>query len=260
MKLRIIGVGLSLFFIPLPVLPQGTTAWLRVLTEDYLLIDIRRTSLIIEEPNVVSAEFRMTLPRSQPLEGKRGAEYRYRIDRIHFELQGGRYRVSKRVYFDESQNVIAETLGEDWKPKAGRTADRFFRAVVQLPPFGSWKAGVYRYASGEPPGAEDPSELKDLIGSDLFFRSGEVRIGKRWCRAPVYEPRRLSNDVLMKLIGTDLKSFGLAGDQLNAMSLKCLNEPQFPKQTMVLFTGPGRALVLWEGVFVEIERPPNSFD
>jgi hypothetical protein len=118
----------------------------------------------------------------------------------------------------------------------------------------------YRYASGEGPSNDDPSELKSLAGSSLYLSLEEFRVGNDRCLSSLIEPKTITNDEMMRRTGSDLKSFGIVAEKADVISVKCTRGTgEFPPNTLILLLANKRATVLWNGVLLDIERPGNRF-
>lgn len=236
--------------------------WLRVFTEDGSIIDINRLSLVLEHNQVIRAQFRTKFSKPQPIPGKSSIKYQTRLDSIQFSIKDRRYRISESNFLDASGKValsFSSSGTNGWKPIAGRAADRLFSAAQQLQPFGVWTVNSYRYASGEPASAQDPPELTSLVGSTIFFSLDRVAAGAQTCHTPMFDPRTVTNEEFVHRIGLSLESLKLPSDKVDAILLGCNAEDKFPSQTIVLRLPGNKALMLWDGVFLELERSRTLF-
>ena len=259
--------------------------WLRVLTGEDSIIDVNRLSLVLEPKQVITAQFRTRLLKSEPVPGNSGLKYESRIDFFEFDIKDQLYRISKSDLFDSSGKVVLSNTSsgpDSWKQVRGPTAHRLFTAASQLPPFGMWKVMSYRYASGDPASDDDPPELKNLVGSEVLFKLDRVVAGRQTCEAPVFDPKTITNDDFSHRIGNSLRSLGIGSDKVNAVLLRCENEktlvptimlgqkltngiselqrkPNFPSQTLIIRIPGNKALMLWDGVFLDLERTKNIF-
>lgn len=259
--------------------------WLRVLTGEDSVIDVNRLSLALEPKQVITAQFRTRLLKSEPVPGNSGLKYGSRIDFFEFDIKDQLYRISKSDLLDSSGKVVLSNPSSNpdkWKQLRGPTVHRLFSAASQLQPFGIWKVMSYRYASGDPASNDDPPELKNLIGSEVLLKLDRVVAGRQTCEAPVFDPKTITNDDFTHRIGNSLKSLGIESDKLNAVLLRCENEktlvptlmlgrkltfgdfgfakkPDFPSQTLILRIPGNKALMLWDGVFLDLERTKNPF-
>ncbi len=146
---------------------DNTDQWLRVFTEEESIIDVNRSSLVLEQNQVISAQFKTKLLKPEPVPGKPDIKYQTRLDSIQFSMKDRRYRISESDLLDASGNVVFSYSSRDansWKPLSGRTVNRLFNAASQLRPFGIWRVVSYRYASGDPASDNDPPELTSLVG------------------------------------------------------------------------------------------------
>lgn len=236
--------------------------WLRVFTEEDSIIDVNRLSLVLEQNQVISAQFRTKLSKPEPVPGKSGIKYQTRRDSIKFGIRDQRYRVSESNLLDASGKVVlsySPSGTNGWKPLRGRTGHRLFNAASQLQPFGIWRVVSYRYASGGIASVHDPPELRSLVGSDILFNLDRVAAGKETCYAPRYDARTVNNEEFVKRVGSSIKSLGIPSDKVDAIFLGCEAKDKFPSQTFMLRMPGNKALMLWEGVFLELERTRNLF-
>jgi len=258
--------------------------WLRVLTGEGSIIDVRRLSLVLEPKQVITAQFRTRLLKSEPVPGNSGLKYESRVDLFEFDIKDQLYRISKSDLLDSSGKVVlSNTLSDpdSWKQLRGPTAHRLFSAASQLQPFGIWKVMSYRYASGDSASNDDPPELKNLIGSEVLLKLDRVVVGRQTCEAPVFDPKTVTEREFAHRIGNSLKSIGIQYDKLDAIFLRCetkttwselpslrrnhvtsdfaSKKENFPSQTIILRLPGNKALMLWDGVFLDLERTKNPF-
>jgi hypothetical protein len=236
--------------------------WLRVFTEEDSVIDVNRSSLVIEQNQVISAKFRTKLLKPEQVPGKTDIEYQTRVDSIQFSIKDRRYRISQSNLLDASGNVVlsnSSSGANGWKPLRGRTGGRLFSAASHLQPFGIWKVVSYRYASGDPASDNDPPELTSLVGSDILFNLDRVVAGKETCYAPIFDATTITNEEVVKRVGSSIKSLGIPSEKLDVIFLVCQTKGNFPSQTIMLRLLGNKALMLWEGVFLELERSRNLF-
>ena len=236
--------------------------WLRVLTEEESLIDVNRLSLALEANQVISARFRTRLATPEPVPGNARIKYETRLDFIQFSVKDRRYRISESNLLDVSGNVVfsyPSTGINAWKPLRGRTANRLFNAASQLRPFGIWKVVSYRYASGDPASDSDSPELRSLVGSNIQIDLDRVAAGKQTCSAPIFDAKTITNEDFIKRVGSSITSLGISTDRVNTILLVCGAKDNFPSQTIILSLTDEKALMLWDGIFLELERSRNHF-
>jgi hypothetical protein len=239
-----------------------TDQWLRVFTEGESIIDVNRSSLVLEQNQVISAQFRTKLLKPEQAPGRPDIKYQTRLDSIQFSIKDRRYRISESSLLDASGNVVlsySSSGTNGWKPRWGRTGNRLFNAASQLQPFGNWKVISYRYASGEPASDQDPPELRSLVGSELLFKLDRVVVGRETCTAPMIDAKTVTDDEFVRRVGSSLKSLGITSDKVDAIYFACRTKSDFPTLSFILRMPGNKALMLWDGVFLEIERPPNLF-
>lgn len=241
---------------------NNTDQWLRVFTDEESLIDVDRTSLVLEQNRVISAQFRTKFLKPETVPGKPEIKYQTRVDFIQFSLKDRRYRISKSNFLDALGNVVLSYSSSGtnrWKPLWGRTGSRLFSAASQLQPFGIWRVVSYRYASGDPASDYDPQELTSLVGADILFNLDRVVIRKETCSSPLFDAKTITNEEFVKRVGSPFESLGILTDKLDAILLVCESKNTFPSQTFMLRLPNNRSLMLWEGVFLELERTKNLF-
>ncbi len=83
--------------------------------------------------------------------------------------------------------------------------------------------------------------------------------GKETCSAPTFDSKTITNDEVVKRVGSSIKSLGIPSDKVDVILLACKAKDNFPAQTIVLRLPGNKALILWEGVFLELERSKNLF-
>lgn len=237
--------------------------WLRVMTDEDSVTEIDRVSLIIGPKHLIGAKYRTVLSTTMPVPGTPNVIYKTRIDTIQFDTRTRSYRISESAFFDTSQKSVLSFVNSDsnvgWKQLRGRTALRLFSAASQLRPFGTWKVISYHYASGEGPAMDDPSELRDLIGRNLILGLDQLFIGKSNCVGPTFEAHLISDAEISKKYGLSIKDLGIAADSVNVMRIACNSNKAYPPYILVILQTTTRAKLLWDGVFLEIERPGNQF-
>jgi hypothetical protein len=299
-RLLIGRLAIAFCLLGLPVLngtAQGDAGrWLRVFTEEDSIIEVDRSSLVLEQDRVIRAEFRTTFVNPVPLTGLVQGRYHSRLDSIQFRLDDKRFRVRESRFLDPSGRVLSasSTVADNaWKSVWGRTGTGLFSAATQLYPFGVWKVVSYRYASGERASGNEPSDLKALMASDMSLAWNQVRVANLTCPSPILEPTVMTGEEFSRRVGSSLESLGMT-DKVDAIYLRCptkskttstvsdaapvllrggivivapSKEPlvnnslstKFPPTTLILRRPDNRVLMLWEGVFLELERTKNLF-
>lgn len=237
--------------------------WLRVVTEEDFFIDVNRLSLRFEPNRVISVKIRTILSQEESLPESSKLKYRTRLDSIQFNLKDRKYRVFDSTFLDSSGQTVLLSSSHDsnsWKSFRGGTGSRVFSAIDGLPPFGVWNAISYRYGSGELPSDDDPPELKSLVGINIKLDLyGIQQIGKVACSTPVFEPWKATDEEVQKRLGISFKSIGLSEDKLEAVLMSCERRNEGAAQTFILLLPNDRAIMLWEGVFLEMERVMRPF-
>jgi len=163
--------------------PERT--WLRVVTGDDSIIEVDRTSLVIDKNGIVRADFRTTLASREPTGAKSSETYQTRLDNVQFDTKSDRYRITLTALLDASGKTVVSHIANDangWKAITG-TGRLLFSAASQLAPFGWWTVKSYRYASGETMRGDDPTELTSLVGANLCLRLSYVQAFNKTCQS-----------------------------------------------------------------------------
>ncbi|HEX6280017.1 MAG TPA: hypothetical protein VFZ49_08370 [Pyrinomonadaceae bacterium] len=238
---------------------QDSKEWVRVRTGADSMIHVDETSLEFRsDASGYSADFKTKLADSEPVPGRKPLKYRSRIDRIEF---GRGYRILSTKFLDGSGAVVHTVeYGSDapWRASFGGTARAMASVVRKLNPFGMWEVMEYRYATGETGSPDDDQDLRDLTGSKLRFEPDYAIIGNRSYTISSVHGKKVSNVDAKKYFDTSLVALGIEGDNLSAVRFTVANGGG-PKQSFLLRVNPERAIMLWEGVFLELRRVPSVF-
>jgi hypothetical protein len=235
--------------------------WLRVITGEYSIVDVDRTSLKVGNDSSLSALFRTTFTRSEddPLKFNSGT---VGLDTIEFSVRDKMYRVLETRSIDQSaaqpSSSKFETRGE-WKSCWGRTCSTMYSAVKQLNPYGQWRVTGYRYANGQAGLQDDAEELKALKSSDVWFRVGSVKVRDETCEVSDFDGRTITEREWNSFFGSSLREFGFGLEQLSAVRFACKPSNGVAQWNFILRLDQERAILLWEGVFLELKRVPTPF-
>lgn len=257
---RFFAIGLVLLIAYAACFSQSSTNWLRVSTGDDSVLEVDRDSLNIAKQAFI-AKFRTKFEVPEKLSSNSSSTYIVREDQIEFSSEKYQYRVAKSDFYDESGKNIRSVLqpnGLAWKSVYGRTGSLMYRAIDQLRPFGQWTIKSYRFASGETASKDDEPELKELVGSVFTFKRDQIRIGKDQC-SPNIEPRTITNADYESFSREPLAKLGISADKIDTIRITCSRSNRDPLLTYILKFSNTNALLLWDGVFLKIERPANSF-
>jgi len=263
--LRLIGYIISLAFAmcsPVMFAQKATEQWLRVITDDESIVEVDRTSLVLEAKGIIHVRFRTSLLTQEAVPGKPSLSFRSRIDQIQFDLKNIRYRVAESSFLNtNTEKVFALTANndKDWKPMAGDAAFKLRKAALQLAPFGSWDISSYRYPLGGLPSDSEPPEIKSLVGSKIWLLPLEPVNGPTICSVQDFEPFAINNEDSTRLFGSSLTALQISSDKVAAIRFKCTVPNSEPKQAVMLLLASNKALILWNGVFLDAERPGNVF-
>lgn len=225
--------------------------WQRVATENGFVSDVDGQSLAIGKDGSITARFRMKFAKAERLGSS--VVYRTREDTIQFDRGKDRYQVVESNYLDSSGKIVASSAAADWKPLRSGYGSQMYYAAARLRPFGEWSVLSYRYASGEPASANDPPDLRSLIKSSVLLRPDRFVAGKKTCDSPVLEASTITDEESMKRIGSPLKAIGIMSDRISVLFVNCNTKNSFPLNTMMLQIPDGKIIMLWDGVFLELE-------
>ncbi len=228
---------------------RSAEEWLRVMTDEETTVDVARLSLNFKSQNSISARFRI-----QTTSKTRTANIQ--ISTFEFDTSGTKYRIVDAGSVSEQGEILKEKVpGSEWRPIVGRLAPRLFSAALQLRPLGIWKVVSYRFLSGEAPSPSDPPELADLIGSAIRLEPSGITAGRKSSVCSGLLPSTLSSSDFQSRTGGDLKKIGIVAGTVPAFTFVC----KANAATILLQPSPERMILLWEGVFLELERPKNPF-
>jgi len=194
-RIESVGLVLSLLLLTFSVLAQDDgSRWLRVMTDEYLLVEVDRTSLRVGSDNSLIAVFRTTITRSENdalnfISGKAS------LDTVEFSIKNRQYRVleSRQIDQRDKQRSSAAVDGSSaWRSCLGRACTNMAGAARQLNPFGAWQITGYRYATGQPGQPDDPEELKALKGAAVSFQVGSIVVNNKSCKVSDFLMAELS--------------------------------------------------------------------
>jgi hypothetical protein len=244
-----------LLFFPSSAKPQDRKSdWQRVITGEGFNIFVDKNSLVLLPDNGLSAKYKTELSKLESMGGKSGSKYKTRLETIQFSAKKGEYLVSNTVLLDSSGKIVSSSAGDNWKPIRKGSGSTMYYAATQLHPFGRYKVASYRYTDGTPKKEDDSFGLASLVGSNIYLLWDRISIGKLTCYSPSFEHRSLSNDEFLKKIGSSARSFGIDSNKIEALFIQCTSETKYPSFSVFLPTADAKYLMLWEGVFVSLER------
>lgn len=240
---------------------RGEDRWLRVMTGEYSTVEINRDSLTIGPDGSLSAVFKTTTTRSEdtPLGFSSGAA---RLDTIEFSVKENKYRILKTRSSDQNvtQPVSSDSrVASNWKTCAGRSCTTMLSAVKQLNPYGTWKVTGYHYATGQPGGPDDPEELKELNDADIWLRAESLMVGKKLCSISDFDGRTVSDSEWRSYFGSSIREFGIDSEKIQALRFTCKSGNAASPRNFLMRLDQERAILLWEGVFLDIKRVPVAF-
>ena len=233
--------------------------WQRVITGPGFNIDVSIQSLKLEANRNFAARFKTTLSKSEPIDGKSGAKYKTRLETIEFNPNTYEYRIRETDFLDSSGKLIISSSSTKSKQIRGGTANTLYQRAIGLPPFGSWKVVTYYYADGKSAATDDPPDLRKLIGASLFLTFDNVQLAGKLCAGPSYELKKISDEEFTKRTGSPLKALGIEAASLDAILMTCDRDRSYLPQTFFLQLSNRKILLLWDGVFLELERPDGNW-
>lgn len=240
---------------------EADVEWLRVLTNEDSFIDVDRDSLVMDVERVFTARFRTTYFLDASPKPKALKTSRVQFDIIQFDADSRNYRIlgsgDGEAIAVAMSNRSSKSL--EWRSIPGRFGRKMLSSARQLPPFGAWKIVSYRFATGEGPSQDDPPGLKSLIGTNFTLRWDEISIGEQTCKTPAFETRTVTSDDYLKLTGSSFASIGIPRSEVRAVLIKC-PVSENTVQYFVLRLPDERAVMLWDGVFLELHRIKTPFN
>ncbi|MGH7724943.1 MAG: hypothetical protein ACREOU_05895 [Candidatus Eiseniibacteriota bacterium] len=110
--------------------------------------------------------------------------------------------------------------------------------------------------------AMDDAGARVWHGREMRFGPDLATFGRDTCHAPAYVFREVSAD---SLLANDFRltrgALGLEvaeGGRVGLTDVTCGHDPWIAPGARLLWTGPDRALTMWDGVFFELERKNGS--
>ncbi len=233
--------------------------WQRVITGAGLNIDVSMGSLRLEPGRALSARFKTTLSKPENVPGTSSGKYKARLETILFDAVDDRYRIKETTFLNSSGKIVHMSSSDDWKPIRGNTAFRLYNKAKALPPFGVWNVITYRYADGKVAASDDPEDLRKLLGSSLVLEFDAIRLAGKSCYLPSFQVKGVTDNEFIERTGHPLKAIGIDGATVDAVILVCGSERSDLKQTFFLPLSDGKLLLLWDGVFLELMSPKDSW-
>ncbi len=243
-----------------PVTIQAQTngeKWQRVFTAEEFSVDVDPASLRFEPERILRARFRTIYSKGETTDGSPVAKYKTRLEWIAFKSNEKRYRVDDVSLVDSDGKIVKSwsNSSEDWKVlKDGGIMQRQLTVAQSLNPLGLWKVVAYRYAEDSPAKATEPLELAKVVGTRVRLNIDAAEVGARRCQSPAYRSRTLSDKEFFQDLGASLTSIGIKTDRVETIAVKCETGGWKPPQSLLISLPEGGALLLWEGVFLELKR------
>jgi hypothetical protein len=130
---RTIAIFLFILLVQAAFSQNNGDQWLRVVTYEDSVVDLGRTSLVLEEGGIIRAAFKTTLIKDEAVPGKDDLKYRSRLDLIEFNSAEHLYRVFESSFIDTHGKVVMSAAAngtEDWKPIRGQSAGNSFAPQI----------------------------------------------------------------------------------------------------------------------------------
>ena len=233
---------------------QTKEKWQRVYTGEYSVIELNISTASLEADRLLLAQFRTTLTKPETIADKQSAKYKSRIETISFKLDRNLYRVTEIEWFDPAGAKLTSYTNpaEDWRiVKSGSVMERMFSAALKIPPFGEWKVAGYKFADGK---AYEERELTRLVGTSVRLQSSIAQVGSKICSSLAYVDKRVSRQDLDRQLGVTVESLGILAEYVEVTNLKCEGGGWTPPQSMLLKVKEGEMLMLWNGVFLVLNK------
>jgi hypothetical protein len=228
-----------------------------VFTAEEFSVDVDPTSLTFEPEHILRARFRTVYSKGETTDGNPVTKYKIRIESIAFKSNEKRYRIDDVSFVNSYGKIVrsSSNSSQDWKVlKDGGIMQRQLTVAQSLNPLGLWKVVAYRYAEDSPARATQPPELAILVGSRVRLNIDAAEVGTRSCQSPAYRSRTLSDKEFFQDLGASLSSIGIKTDRVETIAVKCETGVWNPPQSLLIRLPEGGALLLWEGVFLELKR------
>jgi hypothetical protein len=231
--------------------------WRRVFTAEEFSVDVDPASLTFEPEHILRARFRTVYSKGETTDGNPVTKYKTRLESIAFKSNEKRYRIDNVSLVDSDGKIVKSwsNSSEDWKVlKDGGIMQRQLTVAQSLNPLGLWKVVAYRYAEDSPAKATDPPELANLVGTRVRLNIDAAEVGTKSCQSPAYRSRTLTGKEFFQELGTSLSSIGIKIDRVETIAVKCETGGWKPPRSLLIRLPEGEALLLWDGVFLELKR------
>ena len=243
-----------------PVTIQAQTSgekWRRVFTAEEFSVDVDPASLRFEPERILRARFRTIYSKGETTDGNPVTKYKTRLEWIAFKSNEKRYRVDDVSLVNSDGKIVRSWSNalDGWKVlRDGGIMQRQLTVAQSLNPLGLWKVVAYRYAEDSPAGATEPPELANLVGTRVRLNFDAAEVGTKSCHSPAYRSRNLNDKEFLQDLGASLSSIGIKTDRVETIAVKCETGGWKPPQSLLIRLPEGGALLLWEGVFLELKR------
>ncbi len=231
---------------------QAPDKWQRVYTSEAFITDIDPSSLHFES-TTLRVQTRTILTEPASVSRDTDSKYKTALQTIEFRLDGKQYRLPETVFLDINDKVLRSSTAEDWREvRTGGVMDSVWRILSVVSPFGTWKITDYRFAEGDP--GKPAPELERLVGTIVRLGSTRAEVRSTACSPLVLQDQRYTKDEFARKLGVDLKSIGIDAEVVETINVKCESNQWQPPQSLLIKAGDKEMLMLWNGVFLVLQR------
>src|SRR5262249_15309662 len=101
-----LAVAILGLFVATAYSQKSSDKWLRVITGEDSVIDVDKSSLVLEPRQLIHADFRTTLLAEESIPEKPDVKYLTRLDSIQFNIRDGEYKILKSTLMDSAGNIL----------------------------------------------------------------------------------------------------------------------------------------------------------
>ena len=256
--------GLLLLAGPIGARAQSAKgSWQRVYTGEDSVIEFNSSSPRFAPGNILRADFRTVLSKSESISGQPQLKYKTRLETIDFKLNERRYQFFEIALLDSSGKVIQKRVAnesDEWRLlKPGGITEKLFDSVCVTTPLGAWRVVDYRFADGVAKGDQATPELDKLIGVNVHLHLDRAEVGDKVCRSPAFQDKDATHDETLRQLGLDWKSLGVRAESVRTINVKCEDSGWQPPQSLLIKDSSSEEmLMLWDGVFLVLKRTDGS--
>ena len=118
-----------------------------------------------------------------------------------------------------------------------------------------WYEGQWRVVSAKFPGvsAVGVDDIEPLLGQVGTISNAELTLGNRRCDAPALSAMQVDRAAFEFDYRLRFSALGFEGESLSMLRAECAGSAVHPFSTLI--HNNGLTYSIWEGAFVELERP-----